>query len=105
MKSLAVLLVLATVAVAQDVRQIVVEVGEKREIDVDIKRGVQCDKPDLLRASMITRGDHNYFVVEGKAVGKTLCRVGTDPTSPFVVFEIVIKPAGSTRPARPADAR
>lgn len=73
-------------------RKLVVSVGQTREVDVDYKIGVQCDDLQILKPSIVTRGDHNWFVVEGVASGKTQCRVGTDPLRPSYLFDVVVEP-------------
>ena len=83
---------LAGSAIADDApRRIDVVVDATVETDVGIAVGYRCDDPKLVEASMKTVGDHNVFVVKGAGAGKTLCRVGTDPQRPSMLFEIVVK--------------
>jgi hypothetical protein len=74
-------LVAGLATASQSAPRIAVPVGEVREVDVDFKIGFACDDASILRASMVTRDGHNWFVVEGVAPGATHCRVGTDPFS------------------------
>jgi hypothetical protein len=39
---------------------------------------------------METRGDHNWFVVEGIAPGRTSCRVGS-PELPSYLFDVEVR--------------
>jgi hypothetical protein len=87
-------LLAVTVGVAtQSPMQLVVEVGEVRELDVGYKIGYSCDDVSILRAWMVNRGSYNAFVVEGVAEGTTWCRVGTDPNLPSFLFEVVVQDA------------
>src|SRR5690349_7363523 len=93
-----VVLVLALLAVTVGVAtqapmQLVVEVGEVREVDVGYKIGYACDDVSILRGWMVNRGSYNAFVVEGVAPGSTWCRVGTDPSLPSFLFEVVVQEA------------
>jgi hypothetical protein len=72
------------------VRALNVRVGETVEADVDYKMGYACDDTTILRAWMVTRKGHNWFIVEGVMPGRTWCRVGTDPTFPSYVFDVVV---------------
>jgi hypothetical protein len=87
---------LAGSAVADDApRRIDVTVDATVETAVGFAVGFVCDDPKLIDGSMKTVDDHNVFVVKGLLVGKTLCRVGTDPLRPSVLFQVVVtaKPA------------
>ena len=71
-----------------------VEVGQTVERDVGYARGLVCDDLSILDASLVTRNDHNFLRLTGKQPGKTLCRVGTDPTvPPWSLFDVVVVPA------------
>ncbi len=72
------------------VPQIAVVVDAVVETDVGTAIGFRCDHPDLLDVHMKTVGNHNVFVVKGVKVGKTLCRVGTEPQRPSQLFEVVV---------------
>jgi hypothetical protein len=66
-----------------------VVVGKTVEIDVGYARGLRCDDTSIVRADVITRNDHNYFVVTGVQAGRTQCRVGTSlSTPPWFVFDV-----------------
>ena len=67
-----------------------VDVGSVVEVDVDYKIGYACDDTTILRARMLTRSGHNWFVVQGVAPGRTWCRVGTDATLPSYLFDVVV---------------
>jgi hypothetical protein len=69
-----------------------VEVGQTVERDVGIAIGWFCDDPSLVNAGMVTRGDHNVWIVQGVKSGATHCRVGTDYTRPYIVFEVRVVP-------------
>lgn len=91
---------LAGWAIADDApRKIDVVVDATVETDVGTAIGYRCDDPKLIEASMKTVGDHNVFVVKGAIAGKTLCRAGTDPQRPSVLFEVVVtaKPVAKPR--------
>lgn len=68
--------------------QIVVPLGSTVETDVGAHRGVHCDDLAIIAVELKTRNDRNYFEVTGKAIGETLCKVGTDPTLPGVLFKV-----------------
>ncbi len=70
-----------------------VAVGETVERDVGRARGWFCDDPSLVRADLVTRGDHNVWIVTGVTPGRTLCRVGTDLAGPHLVLEVHVAPA------------
>jgi len=70
-----------------------VELGKTVERDVGYARGWFCDDTSLVTADLVTRADHNFFVVTGAKLGSTNCRVGTNPaTPPFYVFHVVVSP-------------
>lgn len=72
---------------------LVVQVGKSVERNVGYARGWSCDDPDLITATLITRGDHNVWTVTGEKTGSTACRVGTDPYGISFVFNVrVVRP-------------
>jgi hypothetical protein len=73
--------------------EIVVAVNESVQRDVGYLIGFRCDDPTVLAGEMKTVDDTNYFVITGKKVGATTCRVGTDPLLPSIVFNIRVLPA------------
>ena len=82
---------LAGPALADDApRRIVVELDATVEVNVGYAVGFRCDDPKLINASMTTRDDHNVFIVKGVTVGKTQCRVGTNPQRPSTLFDVVV---------------
>lgn len=92
------LLVVAAVARADDgVVRLDVAVGATVEQDVMIARGWFCDDPSLVKADLVTRGDHNFWIVTGVKPGTTQCRVGTDLYRVHYVFEVRVSPARSRR--------
>jgi hypothetical protein len=91
--AVAVGLVVAGSAFADGTR-VDVEVGKTVQVDVGYARGLLCDDLTILRADLVTRNDHNYFVVTGVKPGQTACRVGTSPsTPPWFYFDVRIVPA------------
>ena len=66
-----------------------VEVGQTVEVDVAHARGLICDDTSIMDASLVTRGDHNFFRVTGRKPGQTLCRIGTNPQlPPWYLFQV-----------------
>jgi hypothetical protein len=55
-----------------------IAVGETREFDVGISRGVVCDDLSIVSADMTTDTDtqSNRVIFKGLKVGRTECRVG-----------------------------
>src|SRR5437016_6484620 len=82
----------AGVAQADGAPRLEVEIGKTVEAPVAIATGWFCDDPSLVSADLVTRGDHNVWVVTGAKVGTTVCRVGTDPSRPHFVFEVHVVP-------------
>lgn len=73
-------------------------VGETAVRDVGIALGYRCDEPSLLAIELRTKdAQSNLFVVTGVREGSTLCRVGTDPNRPSVVFDIRVLPRRDRR--------
>lgn len=89
--ALALLLVAAT-AYAEDVPRVDVEVGASVEKNVEYARGFMCDDPSLVSVEMVTRDDHNVWIVKGVKVGETLCRVGMDRLRVHYVFDVHVLP-------------
>jgi len=69
-----------------------VEIGKTVERLVGYARGWTCDDPSLVTAEVVTRGDHNVWIVTGKKLGSTKCRVGTDPYGVSYVFDVRVVP-------------
>ena len=90
MRHLLFLTLLAATAYADDSPNIVLEVGKTTERDVVYATGWFCDDASLVRADLITRGDHNIWVVTGVKEGQTQCRVGTDPARPHYVYDVKV---------------
>lgn len=93
MRWLALVLVLAVAAVpavarAGEVPRLDVELGKAVERNVRSARGWMCDDPSLITAELVTRGDHNVWIVHGARLGHTLCRVGTDQLGLHFVFDV-----------------
>ena len=84
-------LLIASTALADGTRLDVV-LGKTVERDVGIATGWFCDDPSLVVADLVTRGDHNVWIVSGSKVGTTQCRVGTDVSRPSYVFEVHVVP-------------
>jgi len=79
-----------------------VELGKTVEREVASSRGWFCDDPSLLTADVVTRDDHNVWIVTGAKLGATTCRVGTDPLRFAYVFEVRVVPKKPT--GKPAGA-
>ncbi len=82
------LLVAASGAVANGQSGLQLELGKKVEINVGYARGWMCDDPSFVQADLVTRGDHNVWIVTGVKLGQTMCRVGTDPFAYSYVFDV-----------------
>jgi hypothetical protein len=90
---------LASPAVADEaLPRISVAVDEVVEVKVGIAVGYRCDDLKLIDASMVTRDGANVFVVKGVAVGKTLCRIGTQVQQPSMLYEVVVTEKKPTAP-------
>jgi len=92
MRALALLLLIASTAYADDVTRVDVEVGATVEKNVQYARGYMCDDPSLVTAEMVTRDDHNVWIVKGVKVGQTQCRVGLDRLRVWYVFDVHVVP-------------
>ncbi len=89
MRHVVCLCVLAASAAADGERPLSIELGKTVQVDVGYARGWMCDDPSLVEADLVTRGDHNVWVVRGAKLGQTLCRVGTQPLTPvYYVFDV-----------------
>ena len=74
-------------------RRIIVPIGDTVETEVGYRIGFVCDDPSILEAEMKLKSETtNVFIVKGVTAGKTLCRVGTDPLRPSVLFEVRVEP-------------
>jgi len=67
-----------------------VSVGGKVERKVGNANGWFCDDPTLIDAKIETREELNYWVVTGKKLGSTQCRVGTDTARASFVFDVTV---------------
>jgi hypothetical protein len=94
--AIAVLLAVAG-ARAGDAPRLDVPLGKTIEVDASALRGWMCDDPTLVRAELVTRGDHNVWRVTGAKLGTTACRIGTAPYGPHVVYEVHVVPAADAR--------
>jgi len=92
MRWLVPVLLVAATARAEEIPRIDVEVGSKIEQNVAYARGWMCDDPSLVTAEMVTRDDHNVWIVTGAKVGHTLCRVGLDRYRVYYVFDVRVLP-------------
>ena len=94
MKWLALALVVVSSVALADGDRLDVEVGKTVERDGGYARGGWfCDDPSLITAELVTRDDHNVWIVTGVKVGSTQCRVGTEMHRPYVVFDVHVVPA------------
>jgi hypothetical protein len=82
------LLLFAAAAAADTGPTVEVEVGKTTERDVGYATGWFCDDATIVRGDMITRADHNIWLVTGIKEGSTQCRVGTDPLRVHYVFDV-----------------
>jgi hypothetical protein len=77
-------------------QRVEVEVGHSVELDVGYARGVICDDLTIIDADLHAKTEQtNAFVVTGKALGTTMCRVGTDAFHVHFLFEIHVVAAKS----------
>ena len=90
MRAVLLALLLASPALADGERPVTIEVGKTVQVDVGYARGWMCDDASLVTAEMVTKNDHNYWIVTGAKVGRTLCRVGTDALAPGYVFDLKV---------------
>ncbi len=84
---------LSSVALAEGEVRLSVELGKRVEVNVGYARGWFCDDPSLIQADLVTRDDHNVWIVTGAKLGQTMCRVGTDAYAPAYVFDLHVVPA------------
>ncbi len=88
-RSTLIVCVLAASALADDAVRLDVAVGETIERDVGFAIGFLCDDTAIIRADLRPgTPESNRFSVTGLKEGTTMCRVGTAPERPSVVFEI-----------------
>ncbi len=78
-------------------RQVTVAVDQTVEVEVGTLIGAVCDDPTILKGEMKTKGDTNRFLVTGVAPGTTLCRVGTEPQRPRLMFQVHIVAKAAVR--------
>lgn len=88
MRWLVSVLLVAATAQAEDIPRIDLEVGQTVEQNVQYARGWMCDDASLVTADMVTRDDHNVWIVKGVKVGHTQCRVGLDRYRVYYVFDV-----------------
>lgn len=88
---------LASPAGAQGEAALSVEVGATIEQDVGNAIGWFCDDPSLVDATLVTRGDVNYWVVTGVKPGATKCQVGTSFGRAQFVFDVTVEEPSSNR--------
>ncbi len=88
MRWLASVLLVAATAYAEEIPRIDLEVGQTVEQNVQYARGWMCDDASLVTADMVTRDDHNVWIVKGVKVGHTQCRVGLDRYRVYYVFDV-----------------
>ena len=88
MRWIASVLLIAATARADEINRVDVEVGGTIEQNVAYARGWMCDDPSLITADMVTRDDHNVWIVKGVKVGHTQCRVGLDRLRVYYVFDV-----------------
>jgi hypothetical protein len=86
-----VMMLVAATARADDPNKLEIEVGQTVETNVQYARGWMCDDPSLVTADMVTRDDHNVWIVKGAKVGHTQCRVGLDRLRVYYVFDVTVK--------------
>lgn len=97
MRWLALVLLVAATARADDVNKVEVEVGQTVETNVQYARGWMCDDASLVTADMVTRDDHNVWIVKGVKIGHTQCRVGLDRSRVWYVFDVTVKAKRQSR--------
>lgn len=68
-----------------------VTVGTTVERDVGNATGWFCDDPSLVDAQLVTRNERNVWIVTGKKVGTTQCRVGTDVSRSSFLFDVTVR--------------
>jgi hypothetical protein len=91
---LALSLLLVTSAAHADGTRVDVNVGQSVEVLVGYARGLICDDLSIIDADLHAKtDDNNALTVTGKAVGTTMCRVGTDALRVRYLFEIHVNPA------------
>lgn len=71
-----------------------VTVGQTLVVDVGNAIGWYCDNPQLVIVQMVSREDHNEWIVTGAVEGSTLCRVGMNPGLPNFLLEVHVVPLG-----------
>ena len=97
---IAVIAVIATAApaVADDYPRLEVELGKTAQVDVGQRRGMICDDLSINTPDLRTRDDeHNVVFVTGKALGSTLCRIGTEQGQIGIVYDVHVVPVKKKR--------
>jgi hypothetical protein len=88
------LVLAASAALADGEIKLEVQLGKTVEKNVGYARGWMCDDPSILTADLVTKDDHNVWMVTGQKLGSTMCRVGTQPMTPvYYVFDVHVVPA------------
>jgi hypothetical protein len=73
-----------------------VKVGETKEVDVGVRRGLRCDDNSIASAEIVTdeKTQSNKVVIHGVKLGHTACRAGDlTPGLTASVIEIEVVPA------------
>jgi hypothetical protein len=91
MRWLVLVLLIAATARAGEITKVEVEVGQTVEANVSYARGWMCDDPSLISADLVTRDDHNVWIVKGVKIGHTQCRVGLEQSRVSYVFDLAVK--------------
>lgn len=95
---------LAGTAAADDDRIPVIEVavGKTVEREVGYAIGYLCDDLTIIDVEMKAKTfENNAFVVTGKKVGATQCRVGMDPDRPTILYDVRVVEAPKPPPPKP----
>jgi hypothetical protein len=84
----AILLMLCATALADEA--VAVRVGETVRKDVGYLRGLMCDDPGVVEATIATDEKRDVNVVSFKGIkeGRTSCRVGTEIGRPARLFAV-----------------
>lgn len=88
----ALIFVLGVLAADTGPRELEVELGKTVEVEVGYAIGFRCDDLTIVDPAMKNVSETtNLFVVKGLRAGTTLCRVGTDPQRPTMLFEVRVR--------------
>lgn len=86
------------VAAEEGVVAVRLVLGETREIEVGFARMFRCDDLAVVGGEMRDKNAAtNVFVVTGKQVGTTQCRVGLEVNRPSLLFSITVEKPASKR--------